>query len=191
VETALCLNRGERTARRITPRPRSISDERVAQLVGNTLRARPWNGRRWSVRQIARETRPAKSIVRRIWQAFGLKPHRQRHFKLSTDPFFVEEVRDIVGLYLYPPDNAAVLCVDEKSQIQTLERTQRLLPMSLGYVEGVTHNYRRHGTTTLFAELNTATGQVLGPCRRRHLHQCVSSGPLRLAWDISKLQFTP
>ena len=109
--------------------------------------------------------------MHRIWQAFGLEPHRQRHFKLSTDPFFVEKVRDIVGLYLHPPENAVVLCVDEKSQIQALERTQPMLPMGLGYVEGVTHDYRRHGTTTLFAALDTAKGKVLTQCRPRHRHQ--------------------
>jgi putative transposase len=152
-------------------RPRSIGDERVAQLVAKTLRTRPQNGTHWSVRQIARETRLAKSTVHRIWQAFGLQPHRQRHFKLSNDPFFVEKVRDIVGLYLNPPENAVVLCVDEKSQIQALERTQPLLSLGLGYVEGVTHDYRRHGTTTLFAALDTATGKVLSQCRGRHRHQ--------------------
>ena len=97
--------------------------------------------------------------------AFGLQPHRQRHFKLSPDPFFVEKVRDIVGLYLNPPDKAMVLCVDEKTQIQALERTQPLLPMGLGYVEGVTHDYVRHGTATLFAALDIATGQVLTRCK--------------------------
>lgn len=152
-------------------RPRSISDERVAQLVAKTLQTRPKNGTHWSVRQIAGETRLAKSTVHRIWQAFGLEPQRQRHFKLSNDPFFVEKVRDIVGLYLHPPENAVVLCVDEKSQIQALERTQPMLPMGLGYVEGVTHDYRRHGTTTLFAALNTANGKVIGQCRHRHRHQ--------------------
>src|SRR5258708_35326924 len=109
--------------------------------------------------------------VHRIWRAFGLEPHRQRHFKLSTDPFFVEKVRDIAGLYLHPPENAVVLCVDEKSQIQALERTQPMLPIGLGYVEGVTHDYRRHGTTTLFAALDTAKGTVLTQCRQRHRHQ--------------------
>jgi len=152
-------------------RPRSTSDERVAQLVAKTLRTRPQHGTHWSVRQIACETRWAKSTVHRIWQAFGLQPHRQRHFKLSNDPFFVEKLRDIVGLYLHPPENAVVLCVDEKSQIQALERTQLLLPMGLGYVEGVTHDCRRHETTTLFAALNTATGKVLSCCRHRHRHQ--------------------
>ena len=102
---------------------------------------------------------------------FGVQPHRQRTFKLSNDPFFIEKVRDIVGLYLNPPDHAVVLCVDEKSRIQALERTQPMLPMGLGYVEGVTHDYVRHGTTTLFAALDVASGQVLAQCKRRHRHQ--------------------
>lgn len=152
-------------------RPRSISDERIARLVRRTLETKPSNGTHWSIRQMASETRLTKSTVHRIWQAFGLQPHRQRHFKLSNDPFFVEKVRDIVGLYLNPPENALVLCVDEKSQIQALERTQPLLPIGLGYVEGVTHDYRRHGTTTLFAALDIATGTVLTRCRARHRHQ--------------------
>jgi putative transposase len=152
-------------------RPRPISDERVAQLVRKTLETRPKGGTHWSIRQIAKATRVSKSTVHRIWQAFGLQPHRQKHFKLSTDPFFVEKVRDIVGLYLHPPENAVVLCVDEKSQIQALERTQPMLPMGLGYVEGVTHDYRRHGTTTLFAALDTAKGKVITQCRPRHRHQ--------------------
>ena len=113
----------------------------------------------------------SKSTVHRVWSAFGIQPHRQKQFKLSTDPFFVEKVRDIVGLYLNPPDKAMVLCVDEKSQIQALDRTQPLLPLGLGYVEGVTHDYVRHGTTTLFAALNIATGQVLTTCKKRHRHQ--------------------
>ena len=120
---------------------------------------------------MAEETAISRPTVQRIWNAFGLQPHRQRHFKISTDPFFVEKVRDIVGLYLNPPDKSMVLCVDEKSQIQALARTQPLLPMDLGYVEGVTHDYTRHGTTTLFAALDIATGQVLTQCRRRHRHQ--------------------
>ena len=152
-------------------RPRPISDDRVAQLVRKTLETKPKGGTHWSIRQIAEATRISKSTVHRIWQAFGLQPHRQKHFKLSTDPFFVEKVRDIVGLYLNPPENAVVLCVDEKSQIQALERTQPMLPMGLGYVEGVTHDYRRHGTTTLFAALDTAKGTVLTQCRQRHRHQ--------------------
>src|ERR1700687_3314923 len=152
-------------------RPRPISDERVAQLVRKTLETKPKGGTHWSIRQIAAETRVSKSTVHRIWQAFGLEPHRQKHFKLSTDPFFVEKVRDIVGLYLNPPENAVVLCVDEKSQIQALERSQPMLPMGLGYVEGVTHDYLRHGTTTLFAALDTAKGTVITQCRKRHRHQ--------------------
>ena len=123
------------------------------------------------IRQIADETGVSKSTVHRIWQAFGLQPHRQKHFKLSSDPFFVEKVRDIVGLYLNPPENAVVLCVDEKSGIQALERAQPMLPLGLGYVEGMTHDYRRHGTTTLFAALDTASGKVLTKCRPRHRHQ--------------------
>ena len=120
---------------------------------------------------MAKQTRLSKSTVHRIGQAFGLEPPRQRHFKLSPDPFFVEKVRDIVGLYLNPPDKAVVLCVEEKSQIQALERSQPMLPIGLGYVEGVTHDSLRHGTTTLFAALDTARGTVLTQCRKRHRHQ--------------------
>jgi len=152
-------------------RPRSISDEKVAVLIRKTLQTKPKDGTHWSIRPMAKETKLSRPTVHRIWQAFGLQPHRQRHFKLSTDPFFVEKVRDIVGLYLNPPDKAMVLCVDEKSQIQALNRTQPLLPMGLGYVEGVSHDYVRHGTTTLFAALDIATGQVLTRCKPRHRHQ--------------------
>ena len=152
-------------------RPRSICDEQVAALVSRTLRSQPKDATHWSCRSIASATELSKSAVHRIWQAFGLQPHRQKHFKLSNDPFFVDKVRDIVGLYLNPPDKAMVLCVDEKSQIQALDRTQPMLPMGLGYVEGVTHDYVRHGTTTLFAALDVATGRVIGRCRPRHRHQ--------------------
>lgn len=152
-------------------RPRSISDEQVAELIHKTLQTKPEGRTHWTTRSIADETQISRPTVQRIWNAFGLQPHRQRHFKLSTDPFFVEKVRDIVGLYLNPPDKAMVLCVDEKSQIQALDRTQPLLPMGLGYVEGVTHDYIRHGTTTLFAALDIATGNVLTQCRHRHRHQ--------------------
>jgi len=152
-------------------RPRSISDEQVATLIRKTLKTKPEDGTHWSVRSLAEETGVSKSTVHRIWRAFGLQPHRQRHFKLSTDPFFVEKVRDIVGLYLNPPDKAMVLCVDEKSQIQALDRTQPLLPMGFGYAEGVTHDYVRHGTTTLFAALDITSGKVLAQCKRRHRHQ--------------------
>jgi putative transposase len=109
--------------------------------------------------------------VGRYFKLFSLQPHRSKSFKLSTDPFFVEKTRDIVGLYFNPPDNALVLCVDEKSQVQALELTQPVLPMGLGYVEGVTHNYYRHGTTTLFAALDVLTGTVLSQCKPRHRHQ--------------------
>ncbi len=152
-------------------RPRSISDEKVATLVRKTLETKPKDGTHWSLRMMARETRLSHPTVHRIWQAFGLQPHRQRHFKFSTDPFFVEKVRDIVGLYLNPPEKAVVLCVDEKSQIQALDRTQPMLPMGLGYVEGVTHEYERQGTTTLFAALDVANGKVLAQCKRLHRHQ--------------------
>jgi putative transposase len=151
--------------------PRSISDEQVASLIRRTLHTKPKDGTHWTCRSIAAETKLSKSTVNRIWRAFGIQPHRQKHFKLSTDPFFVEKVRDIVGLYLNPPDKAMVLCVDEKSQIQALDRTQPLLPLGLGYVEGVTHDYVRHGTTTLFAALDIASGQVLAQCKARHRHQ--------------------
>jgi putative transposase len=152
-------------------RPRTVSDEQVAAALRKTLRSKPKNATHWTVRLLAKETKLSKSTVHRIWQAFSLQPHRQRHFKLSTDPFFVEKVRDIVGLYLNPPDHALVLCVDEKSQIQALDRTQPVLPMGLGYAEGVTHDYVRHGTTTLFAALDIATGKVLTQCKARHRHQ--------------------
>ncbi|MFH1312138.1 MAG: IS630 family transposase [Candidatus Eisenbacteria bacterium] len=151
--------------------PRSIEDDRIVALIRKTIRTKPKDRTNWSCRAIADETGLSKSTVQRVWRAFGLQPHRQKHFNLSTDAFFVEKVRDIVGLYLNPPDKAMVLCVDEKSQIQALDRTQPVLPMGLGYVEGVTHTYRRHGTTTLFAALDIASGHVLARCARRHRHQ--------------------
>jgi putative transposase len=151
--------------------PRSIRDEQIARLVRRTLKTTPKDGTHWSCRSIAAETRLSKSTVQRVWKAFGLQPHRQKHFKISTDPFFVEKVRDVVGLYLNPPDHAVVLGVDEKSQIQALDRSQPLLPLGLGYVEGVTHDYVRHGTTTLFAALDLASGRILSQCKRRHRHQ--------------------
>jgi len=117
-------------------RPRSISDEKVMAVIRSTLKKKPAGATHWTVRSMAERTRLSKSTVHRIWKAFGLEPHRQRHFKLSTGPFFVEKVRDIVGLYLNPPDKAMVLCVDEKSQVQALDRTQPILPLGLGYVEG-------------------------------------------------------
>jgi transposase len=152
-------------------RPRSISDERVATLLRKTLQSKPKEGTHWAVRPMAECVRISKSTVHRIWTAFGVQPHRQKGFKFSTDPFFVEKVRDIVGLYLSPPQNAVVLGVDEKTQIQALDRTQPMLPMGLGYVEGVTHDYVRHGTTTLFAALDIANGTVITQCKRKHRHQ--------------------
>lgn len=152
-------------------RPRSVSDEKVARVLRKTLKTKPRDQTHWTVRSVAEETKLSPATVYRIWRAFGLQPHRQRYFKLSTDPFFVEKVRDIVGLYLNPPDKAMVLCADEKSQVQALERSQPLLPLGLGYVEGVTHDYIRHGTTTLFAALDIATGKVISQCRHRHRHQ--------------------
>jgi len=152
-------------------RPRSIADEQIALLLKRTLSRKPAGATHWSVRQAAHDSGISKSTVHRVFQAFAVQPHRSRSFKLSTDPFFIEKVRDIVGLYLNPPDHALVLCVDEKSQIQALNRTQPVLPMGLGYVEGVTHDYVRHGTTTLFAALDIATGAVFTECKPRHRHQ--------------------
>ena len=152
-------------------RPRSYDDERVAEVINCALQTHPPQGTHWSVRAMAEHTGVSKSTVQRWFDLFSVQPHRQRHFKLSNHPFFVEKVRDIVGLYLNPPDHAVVLCVDEKTQIQALQRTQRLLPMGLGYVEGVTHDYVRHGTTTLFAALDVAIGEVITQCKRRHRHQ--------------------
>jgi putative transposase len=125
----------------------------------------------WSARSLAAETGISKSTVNRWLKIFSLEVHLQKDFKISTYPFFVEKVRDIVGLYLNPPDKAVVLCVDEKTQVQALDRTQPVLPMGLGYVEGVTHDYIRHGTTTLFAALDVATGEVVTQCKPRHRHQ--------------------
>ena len=152
-------------------RPRSISDEKIAGLINQTLAHKPRKATHWSTRLTAEETGVSKSTVHRVWTAFGIQPHRQKSFHLSNDPFFVEKVRDIVGLYLNPPENAMVLCVDEKSQCQALERTQPILPMGLGYVEGVTHDYIRHGTTTLFAALDIAAWRVITRCKPKHRHQ--------------------
>jgi transposase len=143
----------------------------VAGLLRRTLKQKPPGATHWSVRLAAEANGLSKSTVHRVFQLFALQPHRSKSFKLSTDPFFVEKVRDVVGLYLNPPDHAVVLSVDEKSQIQALNRTQPVLPMGLGYVEGITHDYVRNGTTTLFAALDIATGTVLAECRPRHRHQ--------------------
>jgi transposase len=152
-------------------RPRTHDDETVAELISLVLQHKPAHATQWSVRSAAQVSGISKSTVGRYFALFGLQPHRSKSFKLSTDPFFVEKVRDIVGLYLDPPDNALVLCVDEKSQVQALERSQPVLPMGLGYVEGVTHDYYRHGTTTLFAALDVLDGKVITQCKPRHRHQ--------------------
>lgn len=152
-------------------RPRTYDDERLAELLTTALSKKPAAGTHWSVRSLADTTGVNRSTVHRYLRLFGVQPHRTKSFKLSNDPFFIEKLRDIVGLYLNPPDNALVLCVDEKSQCQALERTQPVLPMGLGYVEGITHDYVRHGTTTLFAALDTATGEVIAQCKPRHRHQ--------------------
>lgn len=151
--------------------PRKITDADVERVVTRTLESKPRAATHWSTRTLARELGLSQSMISRIWRAFGLKPHQAETFKLSTDPYFVEKVRDVVGLYLSPPDRAIVLCVDEKSQVQALDRTQPLLPMRPGQAERHTHDYVRHGTTSLFAALNVATGEVIGKCHRRHRHQ--------------------
>jgi putative transposase len=152
-------------------RPRSTSEEQIAELVNTALQSKPRGKTHWSRRGLAAQTGLSKSTVHRYMTLFGLQPHRSKSFKLSNDPFFIEKVRDVVGLYLNPPDHALVLCVDEKSQVQALERTQPVLPMGLGYVEGITHDYIRHGTTTLFAALDIANGSVLTQCKAQHRHQ--------------------
>lgn len=148
--------------------PRTIDDARVDAVIAKTLESKPQGATHWSTRTMAHETGMTQTAVSRIWRAFGLQPHRQETFKLSSDPMFVEKVRDIVGLYLAPPLKAMVLCVDEKSQIQALDRTQPILPLASGIPERRTHDYMRHGTTTLFAALDIATGAVIGELHRRH-----------------------
>jgi transposase len=151
--------------------PRKITDEQVERAVATTLEATPAGATHWSTRSLARATGLSQTAVSRIWRAFALKPHRTETFKLSTDPLFVEKVRDIVGLYLSPPDRALVLCVDEKPQVQAVERTAPVLPMRPGQPERRTHDYRRHGTLDLFAALDAKTGTVIGACHRRHRAQ--------------------
>jgi transposase len=150
---------------------RTVTDDDVERVVTRTLETQPTNATHWSTRGMARASGLSQSTVGRIWRAFGLKPHRADTFKLSTDPYFVEKVRDVVGLYLSPPEKAIVLCVDEKPQVQALERTQPVLPMAPARTERTTHDYTRHGTTSLFAALDVATGAVVGKCHRRHRHQ--------------------
>ena len=148
--------------------PRTIEDARIDAVIARTLESVPDGATHWSMRTMAREMDLSQTAVSRIWRAFGLQPHRQETFKLSSDPLFVQKVRNIVGLYLDPPLKAMVLCVDEKSQIQALERTQPILPLAPGLPERRTHDYERHGTTTLFAALDIATGEVIGETHRRH-----------------------
>src|SRR5512143_2389980 len=148
--------------------PRQIMDTDVERVITRTLESIPRGATHWSTRSMAKECGLSQSAISRIWRAFALQPHRVETFKLSKDPLFIEKVRDIVGLYLNPPDKALVLCTDEKSQIQALDRTQPLLPMRPGQAERRTHDYRRHGTTSLFAALDVQTGRVIGECHRRH-----------------------
>jgi transposase len=148
--------------------PRTISDAQVEAVLTRTLETTPADATHWSTRSMATVSGLSRSAVHRIWRAFALQPHRTETFKLSADPLFIEKVRDIVGLYLNPPDRALVLCVDEKSQIQALDRTQPLLPMRPGQVERRTPDYTRHGTTSLFAALDAKTGTVIGQLHRRH-----------------------
>lgn len=152
-------------------RPHSISDEEVASLLRRTLETQPPDGTYWSVRQAAEENRLSKSTVHRTLQTFVVQLHRSKSFKLSTDPFFVEKVRDIVGLYLNPPDRAMVLALDEKLKIQFQSKIQPGLPIGLGYLEGITQSYVRHGTTTLFTALDIATSTVFADRKPRHRHQ--------------------
>ena len=148
--------------------PRTISDDAVEAIVVKTLETKPAGETHWSTRSMAAQAGMSHTMVGRIWRAFGLKPHLTESFKLSPDPQLVEKVRDIVGLYVNPPDHAVVFAVDEKSQIQALERAQPILPMDFGQPERRTHNYIRHGTLDLFAALNVATGEVVARCKRRH-----------------------
>jgi transposase len=148
--------------------PRKITDADVERVIVKTLEEKPKNATHWSTRSMAAATGMSQSAVSRIWRAFALAPHRSQTFKLSTDPLFIDKVRDVVGLYLDPPEKALVLCVDEKSQIQALDRSQPVLPMVPGVPERRSHDYVRAGTTTLFAALEVATGKVIGSLHRRH-----------------------
>lgn len=151
--------------------PRKISDADVERVVTQTLETKPAQATHWSTRGMAKTSGLSQTAVSRIWRAFALQPHRTETFKLSTDPLFVDKVRDVVGLYVSPPEKAIVLCVDEKSQVPALDRTQPLLPLEPGRPERHTHDYARHGTTSLFAALNVATGHVIGRCHQRHRQQ--------------------
>jgi transposase len=149
-------------------RPRTITDEKVDEVITKTLESTPRNATHWSTRSMAGEVGLTQTAVSKIWRAFGLQPHRQDSWKLSKDPLFVEKVRDVVGLYLNPPERAVVLCVDEKSQIQALNRTAPILPMLPGVPARATHDYKRHGTSSLYAALDITTGKVIGRLHSRH-----------------------
>ena len=153
-------------------RPRTVTDEHVEKVITTTLEQPPPKGdTHWSTRSMAREAGVSQSTVSRMWRAFGLKPHAVQTWKLSTDPLFIDKVRDVVGLYMSPPENALVPCVDEKSQIQALDRTAPALPMLAGTPTRRTHDYVRNGTTSLFAALDLASGPVIAQHYRRHRHQ--------------------
>lgn len=151
--------------------PRKVSDEQIEQIIIQTLESTPRGETHWSTRGMAKASGLSHSTINRVWRAFGLQPHRVETFKLSPDPLLIDKVRDIVGLYMNPPDRALVLCVDEKSQIQALDRTQPMLPMRPGQVERRTHDYKRNGTTSLFAALELKTNRVIGQLHRRHRSQ--------------------
>lgn len=151
--------------------PRKITDGQIEEVVTKTLESMPANSTHWSTRLMAAETGLTQNAIVRIWRAFGLQPHRVENFKFSKDPQFVEKVRDIVGLYLNPPDRAIVVCVDEKSQVQALNRTQPMLPLAPGVPARQTHDYKRHGVTSLFAAMDVATGVTISTCYRRHRHR--------------------
>lgn len=148
--------------------PRTIEDARIEAVIVRTLETKPSDVTHWSSREMARASGLSVSTVQRIWRAFGLQPHRLETFKLSTDPNFVAKVRDVVGLYVAPPERAIVLCVDEKSQIQALDRSQPMFAMRPGHAARRSHDYKRHGTTSLFAALDIATGRIIGKCYGRH-----------------------
>jgi transposase len=174
--TTVCKWRGRFVRERLDglydePRPgapRQISDEHIEQVIVRTLEETPRGETHWSSRGMAKASGLGRTTVQQIWRAFGLQPHRTETFKLSTDPLLIDKVRDIVGLYMHPPTHAVVFCVDEKSQIQALDRTQPVLPMRPGQIERRTHDYRRHGTTTLFAALNVKTSELITQFHQRH-----------------------
>src|SRR5213596_2849987 len=175
--------------------PRKVTDDDVEQIIIQTLETTPRGQTHWSTRELAKATGFSRMTISRVWRAFGMQPHRTESFKLSPDPQLIEKVRDIVGLYMDPPEHAVVFCVDEKSQIQALDRTQPMLPMRPGQAARRSHDYKRHGTTSLFAALDIATGHVIGKCYGRHrarefrkfldeIEQRVPNGlDVHLVWD--------